>query len=106
MNRNYPKSLFHFSQKQITKTYTLDPPNFFIFLSFFFNQLITVFSQQKTLGLTKNLTGSTADGYILFAPMGSKTTYLIDKCGKKINSWVSQYSQGISFCLLPKGNLT
>jgi len=62
-------------------------------------------AQQKTLGLTKNLVGSTADGYVLFAPMGSKTTYLIDKCGKKINSWVSQYSPGLSVYLLPTGHL-
>jgi len=62
-------------------------------------------AQQKTLGMTINKHGSTKTGYVLFSPMGSKTTYLIDKCGKKIHSWKSTYPPGLSVYLLPDGSL-
>ncbi len=65
----------------------------------------SLYGQQKTLGLTKHLAGSTETGYVLFAPMYCKTTYLIDKCGKQVHSWKSNYSPGMSVCLLPDGNL-
>ncbi len=60
---------------------------------------------QKTLGLTKYTEGATMPGYILFAPMHSKTTYLIDRCGKKVNQWKSDYLPGYSAYLLPDGGL-
>lgn len=63
------------------------------------------FGQQKTLGMTKHLAGSTEKGYVLFAPMNSKTTYLIDKCGKQVHSWKSNYTPGLSVYLLPDGSL-
>ncbi len=63
------------------------------------------YGQQKTLGMTKHLVGSTENGYVLFAPMYCKMTYLIDKCGKKVHSWVSNYNPGFSVYLLPDGNL-
>ena len=40
---------------------------------------------QKTMGLIKKKPGSIEKGYVLFAPPYCKTTYLIDKCGNKIN---------------------
>src|SRR6185436_2941110 len=63
----------------------------------------TVFAQQ-TVGLFTQDPGST-DGYVLFAPTRSDTTYLIDKCGKEIHRWHSNYTPGLSVYLLPDGNL-
>lgn len=44
-------------------------------------------------------------GYVLFAPLHSKTTYLIDKCGRLVHSWKSNYSPAQSVYLLPNGDL-
>jgi len=63
------------------------------------------FGQQKTLGVTQKLNGSTENGYILFTPMICKTTYLIDMCGRQVHSWKSNYNPGFSVYLLPNGNL-
>lgn len=67
--------------------------------------LATNTNAQKTLGMTKHRSGSTENGYVLYAPMGSKTTYLIDKCGKKVHSWTSKYNPGLSAYLLEDGSL-
>jgi len=64
-----------------------------------------VYCQEKTLGLTKSKPGSFENGYILFAPLECKTTYLIDRCGRKVNSWKSDYNPGLSAYLLPNGDL-
>lgn len=59
---------------------------------------------QKTIGLTKIKSGYTEKGYILFAPLSSNNTYLINKCGKQINNWKSDYP-AFSVHLLPDGGL-
>src|SRR6185503_9554519 len=46
-----------------------------------------------------------SDGYILFAPALSDTTYLVDKCGKRIHQWKSEYRPGLSTYLLNDGTL-
>jgi hypothetical protein len=46
-----------------------------------------------------------ADGYVLFAPGHSDTTYLIDKCGKRIHEWGSEYNPGLAVYLLNDGTL-
>src|SRR4051812_27090953 len=61
-------------------------------------------SAQQTVGLMMQ-TEASSKGYILFAPLYSKTTYLIDKCGKLVHSWKSSYKPGQSVYLLPDGNL-
>ncbi|WP_317898776.1 aryl-sulfate sulfotransferase [Aurantibacillus circumpalustris] len=69
--------------------------------------LITIYlsaNAQKQTGLIKQTTQST-NGYVLFAPLYSKTTYLIDKCGNEIHSWKSKYIPGQSVYLLPNGSL-
>ena len=53
----------------------------FIFLS------AGVFAQ-RTLGLLNYQIPNTS-GYVLFAPITSTNTYLIDKCGEKIHQWSS-----------------
>jgi len=78
-----------------------------------FKQLILIFFTinssvlfgQKTLGLITSKKGSVSDGYVLFAPLHSRTTYLIDKCGNQINSWKSNHLPGYSAYLLPDGGL-
>jgi len=43
------------------------------------------------------------EGYTLFAPLFSKSTYLIDNCGKKVNEWLSDYTPGASAYLTNDG---
>ncbi len=62
-------------------------------------------AQTKTLGLTKKVNGNDENGYVLFAPIGVDTTYLINKCGQKIHSWHTQYTPGLAVYLQPNGHL-
>jgi hypothetical protein len=59
---------------------------------------------QRTVGLMTHVPGS-SEGYVLFAPLHSKTTYLIDKCGRQVHSWTSDYTPSQSVYLLPNGKL-
>lgn len=45
------------------------------------------------------------DGYTLFAPVNNSITYLIDNCGRVVNTWLSEYTPGNTAYLLPNGNL-
>ncbi len=58
----------------------------------------------QTMGLMQHDAG-TEDGYVLFAPISSTATYLMDKCGKEVHSWSSTYRPGQSVYLLADGNL-
>ena len=46
-----------------------------------------------------------SDGYILFSPNSSTTTYLIDNCGREIHNWTSNYKPGLMAYLLDDGSL-
>jgi len=59
---------------------------------------------ERTVGLVDYKLPNT-EGYVLFAPMGSTATYLINKCGEKVHEWQSSYRPGLSAYLLPDGNL-
>ena len=60
---------------------------------------------QNTVGLIQYTTGNT-NGYVLFSPMTSTKTYLIDKCGEKVHEWnASVYKPALSSYLLPNGTL-
>lgn len=59
---------------------------------------------QKLAGVLQNEVG-VEPGYILFAPLNSKHTYLIDECGRVINKWTSNFFPGNTAYLLPNGNL-
>jgi len=59
-----------------------------IVILFFLTQ--SLFSQDQTVGLFINDSPS-FNGYTLFNPMRSTTTYLIDNCGREVNSWQSNY---------------
>lgn len=59
---------------------------------------------QRTVGLIKDSIGS-MEGYVLFAPINSTTTYLIDTCGKLVHTWTSAFKSGQSVYLLSNGLL-
>jgi hypothetical protein len=59
---------------------------------------------QSTIGLTQYTEPNTA-GYVLFAPVTNTQTYLVDKCGRKMKEWSSNYKAGLSAILTPTGNL-
>lgn len=60
--------------------------------------------QERTVGVFLN-TPESFDGYTLFAPMLGATTYLIDNCGRVVNSWESDYRPGLAAYLLEDGSL-
>src|SRR5688572_32987895 len=64
--------------------------------------LISSAVAQNTIGLVE-YDSTNADGYVLYTPMSSKNTYLIDKCGKLIKKWTSSYLPGLSCYLLNDG---
>ena len=49
--------------------------------------------------------GGVAPGYVLFAPLLSGTTYLIDEEGQVVHSWESEYAPSGAVCFLENGNL-
>ena len=46
-----------------------------------------------------------SDGYTLFAPMRSTTTYMIDNSGEVIHTWESDYRPALSVYLLENGSI-
>jgi len=76
----------------------------FICLLIFFAGIVNVFAQDQTVGLFFNDSRS-FNGYTLFNPMRSTTTYLIDNCGHAVNSWTSSYQPDLSVYLLEDGSL-
>jgi len=74
-----------------------------IFLSAFIFFSSLLFCQNTTgFNLQKN---NSQQGYVLFAPLHSTTTYLIDKCGRQVHNWKSAYKPGQSVYLLPNEDL-
>ena len=59
-------------------------------------------AQNQTVGLFQ-YDAASLDGYTLFSP--NEYTYLIDNCGKEINTWQSTYKSGNSAYLLEDGTL-
>ena len=66
--------------------------------------LYSFVSSSQTVGSILNSEES-LNGYTLFAPNTSTTTYLINNCGEIINTWESNYDVGLSVYLLENGNL-
>ncbi len=59
---------------------------------------------QQTVGLFQN-DPAAFEGYTMIAPMTSRTTYLIDNCGREVHRWTSGYRPGLVTKLLPSGKL-
>ena len=59
---------------------------------------------QQTVGLFYN-TPQSYDGYTLFSPGASDTTYLIDNCGERVHTWAANVSPGNTAYLLDNGVL-
>ena len=77
-----------------------------IFLAIFTSiVIINNVSAQNTVGLILNDESQSFDGYTLFAPNTSTTTYLIDNDGNLVHQWESEYVPGLSAYLLEDGNL-
>lgn len=70
----------------------------------FFFWLHSSIAQTITMGLMHQEPGNQS-GAVLFAPIGNKKTYLIDKCGYMLHSWTSTYRPGVSVYLLEDGTL-
>jgi hypothetical protein len=60
--------------------------------------------QSQTVGTLIN-TSSSVDGYTLFAPLSSTTTYLINNCGEVVNDWEGSTGPRMSAYLLEDGSL-
>ena len=60
---------------------------------------------QQTVGVFKHDPSLSYNGYTLFAPITSKTTYLIDNDGQVVKQWRSQYGPGQAVMLLNDGTL-
>ena len=76
--------------------------------NFLFSCLLALVScltyAQNTVGIIQN-DSLAFNGYTLFAPGSSMTTYLIDNCGNLVNTWQSDYRPGEVAYLLENGNL-
>lgn len=59
---------------------------------------------QNTIG-TIEIGDGVQEGYTLFAPNSSRTTYVVDNCGNVVNQWDSEATPGLSAYLTPEGNL-
>ncbi|MBK7684318.1 MAG: aryl-sulfate sulfotransferase [Bacteroidetes bacterium] len=72
--------------------------------SLLFLLIITWGASAQTMGLLQ-ADSTNVDGYVLFMPNSYTKTYLIDKCGRKINEWPATYRPGNSVYLLEDGTL-
>ncbi len=74
----------------------------FSLLSIFIVQVVMT---QPTVGLI-NYEPENLEGYVLFSPMRSTDTWLIDKCGEIVHQWsTSNFRPGLSTYLLGDGSL-
>jgi len=64
----------------------------------------TATALERKVGLIEN-DPAAFDGYTLFAPLFSKTTYLIDMQGRVVHTWECEFPPGLSAYLLENGHL-
>ena len=63
-------------------------------------------SKKQDFGINSIIDSSDPfDGYILYTPIRSKITYLINNEREVVHTWKSNYSQGLGVYLLENGNL-
>ena len=73
------------------------------YIFIFFSICIITPIHPQTVGLLLN-TVEYLNGYTIFCPNSSNTTYLINNCGEIINQWASDYKPGLSVYFLQNGN--
>lgn len=66
--------------------------------------LLPVALSAQTVGLTYT-EAANEDGYVLFAPIPSLNTYLLDKCGRQVHQWTGAYQPGNAVYLRDDGLL-
>lgn len=71
-----------------------------LFLGFVFKNI----DSQSTIGLLQYGNGN-YPGYVLFNPINSTNTYLIDKCGYEVRSWQSSFPSGLAAYLTSDGSM-
>jgi len=59
----------------------------------------------RTIGLIDKVPSMSSEGYTLFTPTSSKSTFLIDSCGFLVKQWSSAHVPGQSAYLLADGSL-
>ncbi|MFN8278618.1 MAG: aryl-sulfate sulfotransferase [Chitinophagales bacterium] len=74
------------------------------YVTLFFSLFLGCYAIAQTVGLTQT-NSNTTSGYILFAPLNSTTTYLIDRCGHEVHQWPGAYKPGQAVYLLEDGHL-
>jgi len=67
--------------------------------------LVPIYADDPTVGLILNDDSKSFEGYTLFGPKGTTTTYLIDNDGNLINKWETDYVPASTAYLLDDGNL-
>ncbi len=58
----------------------------------------------QTVGVVIHKSG-VSDGYFVISPMGFDTTYLLNNCGRVLNSWSSKFKNGMFAQITSKGTL-
>jgi len=77
--------------------------NYHLYLSFLFLSAFHItLAQNRTMGLFLN-SEAAYNGYTLLS--NNESIYLIDNCGKIVNSWESEYKTGHGTYLMPNGDL-
>jgi len=62
-------------------------------------------AKSQPVGVVTHSAGSDDRGYVLFSPVTSDTSYLIDKNGGIVHTWASSSEPGLTAYLLPDGSL-
>ncbi|MEM7038562.1 MAG: aryl-sulfate sulfotransferase, partial [Bacteroidota bacterium] len=65
----------------------------------------SISAQVRTLGTVHYDDSLAFEGYTLFSPNPSKSTFLIDNCGRVVNRWFTEHRPGFMAYLLPDGKL-
>lgn len=59
---------------------------------------------QRTLGVLTHA-GAVSEGYVLLSPTASRTSYLIDHCGREVHRWEADHNPALTAYLLEDGSL-
>ncbi len=76
----------------------------FLYLLLLFSFPFFTLAQTPTVGLIE-YTDQVSDGYTLFTPLSSESTFLIDNCGNKINEWDGLQPSNSNLAMLSRDGL-